>query len=108
VQKTGHMIEMLFLYKTMQLFRQYNVPYSWMIVDYHDAADPIIPIEYVPIVKDIYIEALRWVNDDFLKTSIRIKGTPQFATNMAEIKCEDYKLDNEEIADLIEELNADE
>ena len=108
VQKTGHMIEMLFLYKTMQLFRQYNVPYSWMIVDYHDATDPIIPIEYVPIVKDIYIEALRWVNDDFLKTSIRIKGTPQFATNMAEIKCEDYKLDNEEIADLIEELNADE
>ena len=105
VQSTGHHILMLALWKFTGLLSEHGIWHRPIIADYHDEFDYEIRVGDVEIAKRLLAETVRWINDDFLKAQVRLKMDPQIATNLAEVKCEGYKLDAGEIADLIEELN---
>jgi hypothetical protein len=105
-QRTGHLILLLFLYKMWKSFIEKKIPYDPLIWDYHDETLPIIPIEYADDVRRIYKEILDWINDDFLKATIKLKAEPMIASSVAGIKCEDYLEDDEELRELLEELNG--
>jgi hypothetical protein len=105
VQRTGHMILMLFLYKVTQLMKLAGIRYRWIIVDYHDEIDPEISIADAEKVKQIYADALTWINNEFLKCTVKLKAEPQFAFSLAEIKVEGYREEDEDLAEILDELN---
>ena len=107
VQKSGHMILMVYLWKFTQLLRENNVEYQHLIFDYHDETIPIFNAVDVPIVRRLYAQALSWLNDEFLHATVKLKAVPEVATSLADIKCEGHKIEDAEIAAFIADLNDD-
>ena len=106
-QRTGHLILLVFLWKLWRTLVERNIPYESLIWDYHDETLPIIPIEYADTLRQIYKEIWDWINNDFLKSTIKLKAEPLFASSVAGVKCDDYKEHDEDLQELLEELNND-
>jgi hypothetical protein len=106
-QRTGHMILMIQIAEVYKRLVKEGIWFEWLIYDYHDEFDLIVNIEDVEKVCKIVAEVTEWINKDLLKALVVLKSEPQIANSMAEIKVENYKDEDQEIADLIEELNND-
>jgi hypothetical protein len=105
IQRTGHMILQLFLYKITQEFHKAEIDYSFLVADFHDEVIPIVAVDQVEQVKAIYKDALVWLNKEVLHSEIELKAVPQIAVSLAEIKVEGFKESDEELLELLEELN---
>jgi hypothetical protein len=105
IQTSAHKILMLFMYKVTRLFKENGIEYQWVIADFHDEIMPEIKISDVEKVKEIYAQAVTWLNDEYLHTHVRLKAEPQFAFSLAEIKVEGYIEEDDELAEILEDLN---
>jgi hypothetical protein len=105
IQKSGHMILMVYLWKFTQLLKVNGIEYHHMVFDYHDETIPIFNVEDIPTVRRLYAEALSWVNNDFLHATVKLKAEPEVANSLADIKCEGYEISDKDLAQFIDELN---
>ena len=106
IQRSSHMILNFFISRVMRKFWEQEIGYDWMIFDFHDEIIPEIHQKHVEAVKQIYAEAMDWLNDELLQTDIRHKGSPEFCHSLAGVKLEGYQEEDEDIRELLEELNG--
>lgn len=86
-QSTGHDIHLIYLFMLERRLKQQQLPYKWVISDFHDQF--IIEVNEGDEHKmlEIIDETLEELNHE-LQGIIPIKGDPQIIRNMAEAKCE--------------------
>ena len=104
-QYVGHACLMLLIYFISRALRVQKITYRWFISDFHDEVMILFHREDLEKAKEIYRLATAWSNS-LLGAEVTIKFEPQVAVNLAEIKCENYKNEDEELLELLEELNS--
>lgn len=105
IQTSAHKILQIFIYKVVTEFWKQGINYDWLIADYHDEIDPIVDTCQIPLVKEIYRDTLRWLNEDILKGDIPLKAEPLIAYSLAEVKCENWHESDDDLIELLEEMN---
>jgi hypothetical protein len=89
-QRSGHFILMLWQYILMHKMWEEGIEYFFQIANFHDEMLIEVRRDQLPLMKQLYADCLKEVNDKWLKGMIKIKAEPQVATCLAEIKVEEY------------------
>jgi hypothetical protein len=89
-QRSGHFILMLWQYILMHKMWEEGIEYFFQIANFHDEMLIEVRRDQLPLMKQLYADCLKEVNDKWLKGMIKIKAEPQLATCLAEIKVEGY------------------
>lgn len=89
VQSTGHDILVVFIRMLYHNLKAAEIPWMPWIIDFHDETMIEVPIDYIePAVR--CFEKARAELNEFLNWDVSMTGDVEIASNLAEIKCEDY------------------
>lgn len=85
IQSTGHDILVRYIRIYTEELTRLMIPWSPLIVDFHDATTVEVPTEYAEKV----VECMNWAMDqlnEFLQGNIRHRGIPVVGTDLAQVK----------------------
>lgn len=89
VQSTGHDILVVFINLLYKELKASEIQWMPWIIDYHDESMIEVPNRYVSEAGECFARARTKLNE-FLQWDVTMDGDIEVATNLAEIKCEDY------------------
>lgn len=87
IQSSGHSILVLYCYYWSQGLKEAGIPFTGIIVDFHDESIIEINKEDADKVLKIFQEATDKVNK-YLDSDVKLSATPQVVNTMAEVKLE--------------------
>lgn len=85
VQSTGHDILVTYVHILTQLLDEEYIPWTPLIIDFHDATTVEVPEEYGQQTLQLFNKAMDILND-MLQGTIRLRGVPVIGRDLAEVK----------------------
>lgn len=89
-QSTGHDIHVKYLLIVHQLLQESNIPFTWIIADFHDESIVECNPEDAPAIKHLMGVKAYEILNQWLDGMIPLKGTAEVVHNLAEAKVEGW------------------